>query len=84
MASRLKKWIDNGARDKRDLDEDSYQILRQYYMQKEGRLYLNKDGIVICKRRKDDKFLYKYNAIVLLQLYQTELVFRSHYQMGDQ
>ena len=29
-------------------------------MQKEGRLYLNKDGIVACKRREEDKVLYKY------------------------
>ena len=31
-------------------------------MQKEGRLYLNKDGIVACKRREEDKVLYKYIA----------------------
>ena len=53
-------------------------------MQKEGRLYLNKDGIVACKKREEDKVLYKYNAIVLPQLYQTELLFRSHDQMGHQ
>ena len=53
-------------------------------MQKEGRLYLNKDGIVACKRREDDKFLYKYNAIVLPQLYQTEMLIRSHDHMGHQ
>ena len=53
-------------------------------MQKEGRLYLNKDGIVACKRREEDRVLYKYNAIVLPQLYQTELLFRSHDQMGHQ
>ena len=53
-------------------------------MQKEGRLYLNKDGIVACKRREEDKVPYKYNAIVLPQLYQTELLFRSHDQMGHQ
>ena len=33
------------------------------------------------KRREEDKTLYKYNAIVLPQLYQTELLFRSHDQM---
>ena len=38
------------CRIKGDLEEDSYRILRQYFMQKEGRLYLNKDGIVACKR----------------------------------
>ena len=46
MTSNLKRWIENGSPDKGDLEEDSYRILRQYFMQKEGRLYLNKDGIV--------------------------------------
>ena len=84
MTSNLKRWIENGAPDKGDLEEDSYRILRQYFMQKEGRLYLNKDGIVACRRREEDKVLYKYNAIVFPQLYQTELLFRSHDQMGHQ
>ena len=84
MTSNLKRWIENGAPDKGDLEEDSYRILRQYFMQKEGRLYLNKDGIVACKRREEDRVLYKYNAIVLPQLYQTELLSRSHNQMGHQ
>ena len=84
MTSNLKRWIENGSPDKGHLEEDSYRILRQYLIQKEGRLYLNKDGIVACKRRDEDKVLYKYNAIVLPQLYQTELLFRSHDQMGHQ
>ena len=84
MTSNLKRWIENGAPDKDDLEENSYRILRQPFMQKEGRLYLNKDGIVACMRREEDKVLYKYNAIVLPQLYQTELLFRSHDQMGHQ
>ena len=84
MTSNLKRWIENSSPDKGDLEEDSYRILRQYFMQKEGRLYLNKDKIVACKRRDEDKVLHKYNAIVLPQLYQTELLFRSHDQMGHQ
>ena len=44
MTSNLKRWIKNGAPDKVDLEEDSYRILRQYFIQKEGRLYPNKDG----------------------------------------
>ena len=55
MTSNLKRWIENGAPVKGDLKEDSYRILRQYFMQKERRLYLNKDGIVDCKRREEDK-----------------------------
>ena len=77
MTSNLKRWIKIGAPDKADLEEDSYLILGHYSMQKLGRLYLNKDGIVASKRRKKDKVLYKYNAIELPLLYQTELVFRS-------
>ena len=84
MTGNLKRWIENGAPDKGDLKENSYRILRQYFMQKEGRLYLNKDGIVACKRRDVDKMLYISNAIVLPQLYQTEFLFRSHNQMGHQ
>ena len=40
-----------------------------------------------CKRREEDKVLYKYNkynAIVLPQLYQTEFLFRSLDQMRHQ
>ena len=55
MTSNLKRWIENGAPDKGDLEEDSYRILRQYFMQKEGRLYLNKEGIVACKRETKTK-----------------------------
>ena len=84
MTSNLKRWIENGSPDKGDLEEDSYRILRLYFMQKEGRLYLNKDGIVACKKREEDRVLYKYNAIVLPQLYQTELLFRSNDHMGHQ
>ena len=84
MTSNLKRLIENGVPNKGDLEEDSYRILRQYFMQKEGRLDLNKDWIVACRRRDEDLILYKYNAIVLPQLYQTELLFRSHDQMGHQ
>ena len=84
MTRNLKKLIENGAPDKGDLEEDSYRILRQYFMEKEGWLYLIKDVIVACKRREENKVLYKYDAIVLPQLYQTELLFRSNDQMGHQ
>ena len=84
MTSNLKKSIEKGIPDKGDLEEDSYRILRQYFMQNEGRLYLNRDGVVACKKREENKVLYKYIAIVLPHLYQTELLFRSHDQMGHQ
>ena len=84
MTSSLKRWIENGAPDKGDLEEDSYKILKQFYLKRNDLLYLNKDGIVACKRKEEDKVLYKYNSIVLPQLYQTELLFRSHDQMGHQ
>ena len=55
MASTLKRWIENGAPDKGELKKDTYRILKQYNMQKEDRLYLNKNGIVACKRREKIK-----------------------------
>ena len=75
MTSSLKRWIENGAPDK---------ILKQFYQKRNDLLYLNKDGVVACKRKEEDKVLYKYSSIVLPQLYQTELLFRSHDQMGHQ
>ena len=72
------------APDKGDLKEDSYKILNQFYIKSKDLLYLNKYGIVACKRKEEDRVLYKYNSIVLPQLYQTELPFRSHDQTGHQ
>ena len=57
MTSNLKRWMENGVPDKSDLEEIDYRILRQDFMQKEGRLYLNKDGIVACRKREEDKVL---------------------------
>ena len=84
MKSSLKRWIENGAPDKRDLEEDSYKILKQFYLKRKDLLYLNMNEIVASKRKEEDKVLYKYNSIVLPQLYQTELLFRSHDQTGHQ
>ena len=84
MTSNPKRWIKNGAPDKGDLEEDNYKILKQIYMKRKDLLYLKKDGIVACKRKEEDKVPYKYNSIVLPQLYQIELLFRSHDQMGHQ
>ena len=84
MTSNLKRWIEHGAHYKGDLEEDSYKILKQCYLKRKYLLYLNKDGIVACKRKEEDTVLYKYNSILLPQVYQTESRFRSHDQMGHQ
>ena len=46
MTSNLKRWIETGAPDKGDLEEDSYKILKQFYMKRKDLLYMNEDGIV--------------------------------------
>ena len=81
MTSSLKRWIENGAPDKGDLEEDSYKILKQFYLNRKDNSTIE---IVACKRKEENKVLYTYNSIVLPQLYQTELLFRSHDQMGHQ
>ena len=84
MTSDLSKWIRTGSKEKGELDEDSYKILTQFYKEKKDLLYHTADGVVACKRKDAEKILHKHNLIILPQLYQTELLFRSHDQMGHQ
>ena len=83
MTSNLFKWIRTGSKEKGDLKEDSYKILSQFYKEKDL-LYHTVDGVVACKRKDEEKILHKHNLIILPQLYQSEVLFRSHNQMGHQ
>ena len=84
MISNLSKWIRTGSNEKGDLEEDSYKILSQFYKERKDLLYHTADGVVACKRKDEEKILHKHNLIILPQLYQTEVLFRSHNQMGHQ
>ena len=84
MTSNLSKWIRAGVKKKGDLEEDSYKILSQFYKESEHLLYHTADDVVACRRRDEAKILHKHNLIILTQLYQTEVLFRSHDQMGHQ
>ena len=84
MTSNLSKWIQSGIKEKGELEEDSYRILSQFYKEKKDLLYHTAGGLVACKRRDEEKILHKHNLIILPQLYQTEVLFRSHDQMGHQ
>ena len=84
MTSNFSKWIRTGTKEKEDLEEDSYKILSQFYKDRKGLFYHTADGVVACKRKDEEKNLYKHNLIILPQLYQTEVLFRSHDQMGHQ
>ena len=84
MTSNLSKWIRTGSKEKGELEEDSYKILSQFYKERKELLYHTADGVVACKRKEKDKILHKHNLIILPQLYQTEVLFRSHDQMGHQ
>ena len=84
MTSNLSKWIRTGSKEKGELEEDSYKILSQFYKEKRDLLYHTADGVVACKRKYEEKILHKHNLIILPQLYHTEVLFRSHDQMGHQ
>ena len=84
MTSNLSTWIRMGSKEKGDLEEDSYKILSQFYKDRKDLLYHTADGVVACKRKDEEKILHKHNLIILPQLYQTEVLFRSHDQMGHQ
>ena len=74
----------NEVREKGYLEEDSYKILSQFYKELKDLLYHTADCVVACRRRDEEKKLQKHNLIVVPQLYQTEVLFRSHDQMGHQ
>ena len=38
--------------------------------------------MVACRRKDEEKILHKHNLIILPQLYQTEVLFRSHDEIG--
>ena len=84
MTSTLSKWIRTRVKQRRDLEEDSYKILSQFYKERKGLLYHTADDVVACKRRDEEKVLNKHNLIILPQLCQTEVLLRSHDQMGHQ
>ena len=84
MRSNLSKWIRTGDKEKRDLEEDSYKILSQFYKERRDSLCHTADGVVTCWRKDEEKILHKHNLIILPQLYQTEVLLRLHDQMGHQ
>ena len=84
MTSNLSTMIRTGSNEKGDLEEDSYKILSQFYKDGKYLLYHAADGVVACKRKDEEKILHKHNLIILPQLYQTEVLFRSHDQMEHQ
>ena len=84
MTKNLSKSIRMGSKEKGELEEDSYKILSQFYKERKDLLYHTADGVVACKRKEEEKFLHKHNLIILPQLYQTEVLVRSHNQMGHQ
>ena len=43
-SSSLKRWVENGAPDKRDLEEDSYKILKQFYLKRNVVLVVPEQG----------------------------------------
>ena len=56
----------------------------QFYKERRDLLYRTADGVVTCSRKDEEKILHSHNLIILPQLYQTEVLFRSHDQMGHQ
>ena len=84
MKINLSKWIRTGAKEKGDLEEDSYKILSQFYKERKDLLYHTADGVVACRRKDAEKIRRKHNLIILPQLYQIEVLFRSHDQLGHQ
>ena len=56
-------------------------FLRQFDNERKDLLYYTADGVVACRRSDEEKILHKHNLIILPQLYQREVLFRSHDHM---
>ena len=61
LTSNLSKWSRTRIKDRRDLEEDSYEILSQFYKERKGLLYHTADDVMACKRRDEEKILHKHN-----------------------
>ena len=59
-------------------------ILSQLFKERRDLLYHTADGVVACRRKDEEKLLHRHNLIILPQLYQTKMLFRSHDQMRNQ
>ena len=57
--------------------------MSQFYKERKGLVYHKTDEVVASERRDEEKIL-KHNHSILPQLYQTEVLFKSHDQMGHQ
>ena len=84
MTSNFPKWIRTVVKEKGDLQADSYKILSQFYKERKNLLYHTTFGVMACRRRDEEKILHKHYLILLPQLCQREVLFRSHNQMGHQ
>ena len=84
ITSNLSKLIRTGEKEKGELEEDSYKMLSRFYKERRDLLYHTADGVVACRGKDEEKILHKHNIMILPQLYQTEVLFRSHDQMGHQ
>ena len=82
MTSNLSKWIGTENKEEGDLEEDSNKILSQFYKERRDLLYHTADAMVACRRKDGEKILHKHNLIIFPQLYQTEVLFKLHDQMG--
>ena len=82
MTSNLSKWIRTGTEAKRERGPGrrKLQVLEPVL----GLLYHTADGVVACRRKDEEKILHKHILIILPQLYQAEVIFRLHDQMGHQ
>ena len=58
--------------------------MSQLYKEIRDLFYHTADDVVVCRRKDEEKILHKHNFIILPQLHQTKVLFRSYDQMGHQ
>ena len=70
--------------DKTIYDTQKLHVITQFWNKHKARLVLNEHDILIYRRTSEEKVSFDYDAIVLPQLYQAEVIFRALDQEAHQ
>jgi hypothetical protein len=84
MTNALKHCVIHGELDKDQYDADIKKLVMDFFNAHKAELLINKEDILICKRKPKEEVQFEFDAIVLPQLYQTEALYRAHDQQAHQ
>ena len=80
----LRLKVEGKELDKTIYGAETLHVISQFWNKHKSRLVLNEEDVLFYKRTCEEKVSFDYDAIVLPQLYQAEVIFRAHDQEAHQ